>query len=267
MKLLGKLILFLVVVLAVVVLARNTIVKAVVESGVGPATGLPVKLGKLDINFSKTLLDIENFEVKNPSGFHGTSLVEVPKLLVDYNLSDILKGNIHLENIEFDMKQFTVVKNEKGQLNLDSVKALQGTQKPSTEAQGPVSKAPAKPIPVQIDLLTLKIGKVVYEDYSSGSPVTKTFNINFNESYRNITDLNAVARMIVLKAMMSSGISNLVNFDIQGLSGTMTDVLNSSAQMATQKAEAALKATTGEAAAATNSLVKKLKLPFGKSES
>lgn len=233
MKLIGKLILLVITALVALVLARNIVVKAAIENGVRIVTGLPLSMGKLDLNFSKSFVDIENLIIKNPSGFHDTSLVEIPKIFVAYDLPGILKGKTHLKGLEFEMSQFTVVKNEQGALNLDRLKALQGTQKASAQrpAQGP--KAPAKAIPIQIDMMRLKIGKVVYVDYSGGSPATREFRINFDQSYQNITDLNSVARLIVLKAMMSSGISNLVNFDVQGLAGSL---VNTSTQLATRAA-------------------------------
>ena len=299
MKLLWKLIVLVIVVLVVLVLARNVVVKVAVETGVKIVTGMPLSMGKLDLNFQNSFVDLEDLVVKNPSGFQNTSLVEIPKILVSYNLSDILKGNIHLKNIEFDMKQFTVVKNEKGELNLDRLKALQGTQKPSAPAAGQGPKTAAKPMPIQIDMMRLKIGKVVYVDYSWGSPSTKEFLINLDQSFQNITDLNSVVRLIVLKAMMSSGISNLVNFDIGDLEGTLTGAFNTSTKLAAQAAAKSLntlktaaenpstiadqaggvfKGTTGTventAKEVTDgvkntvrSLKNRLKLPFGKSNS
>ena len=218
------------------VLARSLVVKTALEIALPRVTGLPLSLGKLDIGLKPSFVDIEALNLKSPSGFHDTSLVEIPKIRVDYELFGLLKGKAHLKNIEFDMKQFTVVKNEKGQLNLDRLRALQGTQEPSAQTLGAEPKAPAKAIPVQIDVMRLRIGKVVYVDYSSGSPVTKEFPINFNQSFQNITDLNSVVRLIVLKAMVSSGISNLVNFDIGGLEGSVRSLLNTGAGMAGQLA-------------------------------
>ena len=294
MKLLAKLIAFLIVVLVVLVLARNVVIKAAMETGARIVAGMPLSIGKLDIGLSPTLVDIENLVVKNPGGFHDTALVDIPKIFVGYNLPDILKGKVHLENLEFDMKQFTVVKNEKGELNLDRLKALQGTQKPSAQKPSTGPKAPARPIPIQIDMMHLKIGKVVYVDYSSGRPSTKEFLINLDQSYQNITDLNSVVRLIVLKAMMSSGISNLTNFDIGGLQGTLTGAFSGSTKLAAEaaaksldtlktaaanpsalagQAGGVLKGTTGAfqdtakgltsgVTSAASSLKKKIKLPF-----
>ena len=294
MKLLMKLVMALVVVLVVLVLARNVVVKAAVETGVKMATGMPLSMDKLDLNFQNSFVDLENFVVKNPSGFHDTSLVEIPKIFVGYNLSDILKGKVHLNNIEFDMKQFTVVKNERGELNLDRLKALQGIQKTSVPATQEKPKTPAKALPIQIDMMRLKIGKVVYVSYSGGQPSSKEFLINLDQSYQNITDLNSVVRLIVLKAMLSSGISNLVNFNIDGLEGTLTGAFSTSTKLAAEAAaksldilktdaghpsaiagqvEGVLKSTPGAAEStvkevasgvkgAAGSLKNKLKLPF-----
>jgi hypothetical protein len=299
MKLIMKLVMLLAAVLVVLLLARNVVVKAAVENGVRIVTGMPLSLGKLDLNFQKSFIDLEELIVKNPSGFHDTSLVEIPKIFVEYGLSDILKGKAHLKILEFNMRQFTVVKNEKGELNLDRLKALQGTQKAPAQTTKPKPKAPAKPMPVQIDMMRLKIGKVVYVDYSGGQPSTREFRINLDQSYQNITDLNSVVRLIVLKAMMSSGISNLVNFDIGGLEGTLTGAFNTSTKLAARAAAKSLdtlKTAAGDPSAiagqvggvfkstpgavedtakvvaggvkdAASSLKNKLKLPFGKSDS
>jgi hypothetical protein len=228
------LVLVIVLGLTALVFAHNSVAKAAMEIGVRAVTGMPLSMGKFDLNFSKSSVDIENLIVKNPSGFHDTSLLEIPKIFVAYDLSGFFKGEAHLKGLEFEMSQFTVVKNEKGALNLDRLRTLQGTQKPSAQRPGQGSKTPAKPIPIQIDMMRLKIGKVVYVDYASGNPAIREFRINFDQSFQNITDLNSVMRLIVLKAMMSSGISNLVNFDVQGLAGSL---VNDSTQLATWFAE------------------------------
>ena len=261
MKFLWKMVLVVLGVLVALVLARNVVVKVVAEKCVRAVTGMPMSIGKLDLNFANSFVDIENLVVENPDGFHNTALVDIPKIFVGYNFSDILKGKVHLVNLEFSMKQFTVVKNEKGELNLDRLKALQGTQKDQAKTGKPTGQLAEKGMPIQIDKMRLRIGKVVYVDYSGGKPnspsgdsrvnwaspgnlqseenrgqgkpTSKEFLINLDQSFQNITDLNSVVRLIVLKAMMSSGIANLVNFDVQGLAGTLMDT---STQLAMQVA-------------------------------
>jgi hypothetical protein len=240
MKLLMKLVMLVVVVLVVLVLARNVVIKAAMETGARVVAGMPLSIQKFDLDIVHTVVDIEGLLLKNPAGFHDTVLVDIPKIFVAYARASIFSGKVHLKNIEFDMNQFTVVKNEKGELNLDRLKALQGTQKAPAQTTQQKSKTQAKPIPIQIDMMRLKIGKVVYTDYSGGQPSTKEFRINLDQSYENITDLYSVVRLIVLKAMLSSGISNLVNFDIGGLEGTLTGAFTTSTKLAAQAAAKSL---------------------------
>ena len=240
MKLLGKLLMLGVVALVVLVLARNIVIKAAMETGARVVAGMPLSIQKFDLDIVNTSVDIEGLTLKNPAGFHDTALVDIPKIFVSYQRAAIFSGKIHLKNIEFDLKQFTVVKNEKGELNLDRLKALQGTQKAPAKARKEAPEAPAKPIPIQIDMMHLKIGKVVYVDYSSGNPVTKEFLISVDQSYENITDLYSVVRLIVLKAMMSSGIANLTNFDLGGLEGSLTGAFNISSKAAAEAAAKSL---------------------------
>ena len=302
MKKVMDLLLVLVIAVAALVLARNVIVKAAVENGVRAVTGMPMTIKKLDLGLTQPYFDIEGLVVKNPAGFHGTTLVEIPKIFVAYDLQSILKGKIHLTDLEFDLKQFSVVKNEKGRLNLDSLKALQGQRSPQAaqkKAPTQTGKAPA----IQIDNFRLKVGTAAYVDYSGGQPVTKDFNVGLDENYKNITDPNKLVTLIVVKVMMKTPLAMLSGFNLGGLEGSVSGILGSATDMAGQafalgmekvnttqvaaegvavlkgaaqgsgqlagQAEGTLKETastvTGSVKGAASALKNKLKIPFGNS--
>jgi hypothetical protein len=105
-----------------------------------------------------------------------------------------------------------VVKNKNGQLNLDHLKPAG-----SKDASGKTSK-PAKAPQMQIDSLRLKIGKVIYKDYSAGGePSVQVFDLNLDESYSNVSNVNAILPLIVTKALYNTTVGKLVNFDVKGL--------------------------------------------------
>lgn len=284
MKLIGKMLILVLVVLVVLVLARNVIVKSVVEKGVTMVTGLPLTIKKFDLGLTKTYVSIEELVVKNPDGFHDTVFVEIPKILVDYNLSDILKGKLHLEDLVFDMKQFSVVRNEKGALNLDSLKALQKAQQPSQPAPSQGKQEKGQPMAIQIDNFHLKVGKASFVNYSSGQPSVQDFNVGLDEHYQNITDPNKLVALIVVKVMMRTPLAMLSGFNLGGLQTSIAGIAGSAAEVAgkfaaqgidtlkdatgvtTQvagKAEDTLKSTAGTVKDVASSLKSKLKLPFG----
>lgn len=233
MKKIADLFLIIFITLAVLVFARNVIVKVAVENGVRAVTGMPLVIKKLDLGLTQPYFDIGGLVVKNPAGFHDTILVEIPRIFVAYDLSSILKGKIHLTNLEFDLKQFSVVKNEKGLLNLDSLKALQA-QQPSQPGQRSASTKAGKAPAIQIDNFRLRVGTASYIDYSSGSPVTKDFNVGLDEKYTNITDPNKLVALIVWKVMMKTPLAMLSGFSLGGLEGSVSGILGSATDMAGQ---------------------------------
>ncbi len=287
MKKIADLFLVVFITLAILVLARNTVVKAAVENGVRAVTGMPLTIKKLDLGLTQPYFDIEDLVLRNPAGFHSTTFVEIPRIFVAYDLQSILKGKIHLTDLEFDLKQFSVVKNEKRQLNLDSLKALQA-QKPSQPGKKPAPAKAGKAPAIQIDNFRLRVGTASYVDYSGGSPVTKDFNVGLDEKYTNITDPNKLVELIVWKVMMKTPLAMLSGFNLGGLESSVSGILGSATDMAGQsfamgmekvtsasgnvsgqiagQAEGALKETagavTGEVKGAASALKNKLKMPF-----
>lgn len=221
----------LLILLVVLIAGKNVIVKAAVETGVQFVTGLPLKMSKLDIGIVKTLIDIEGLTISNPKGFEDPIMGDIPKIYVDYNLADILKGTIHLESIQLHLNEFLVVKNKAGALNINAIKTVQVQKKEGAKPK-PAPKKGQEP-KIRIDSFQLKIGKVVYKDYSlAGKPVVQTFNLNLNEQFKDIEDINTLTRIILVKIMTGTTIGRLTNFDVSGLSSSVSGALSSSTALA-----------------------------------
>ena len=231
-------------------IGKNLIAQAVIENGVRVLTGLPLKMGRFDFSLLKTNVGIWDLKLYNPAGYPDKVMIQVPEVYIDYELGAFLRGAVHLEEIRIYLKEFAVIKNDKGELNLNSLKALQasqGAKKPAAEAKpepGKKAKAPK----MKIDRLSLRMEKVVYKDYSKGpEPSVKEFNLNVNEQYQDIKNLNYVVGIIVLKMMLHTPLASLTNFDVAGLKSNVSDVLASASKLAdeaTAKASAAVEEAT-----------------------
>lgn len=268
MKVFQKVMIGLVILIVVSFFARNMIVKGIVETGVRSMVGLKLNMGKLDINLSKTFIQIKDLKLFNPSGYPDKIMVDLPEIYIDYNLKSILAGKIHLSEIRLNLKKFFVVKNNKGELNLDTIKNL------SPKEEGEKSKKPEevskekKEQDLQIDLVLLKVGRVVYKDYSQGDePKIKDYNLNLDERFENIQDPATFVGVIVFKTLAKTTIASLTNFDLKGLGSTVTDSLKSVtdtagtvATEASQAAKDAAETLKGTAEGITNVFKK----PFGK---
>lgn len=227
-----KIALFIVAGVVVVgLIAKDIILKAAVEKGVGIVTGLKLNMRSLHVGILKPVVAIKELSLFNPPGFVDKTMIEMPEIYVDYDLPAIIGGKIHLSEVRLALKEFYVVKNAKGELNLDALKTVQA-QKKGEPAKTQKPKAEGKAPGFQIDKLVLSIGKVVYKDYSKGSaPSVKEYQVNLHETYTNVDDPSKLASLIVVKALMGTPIAALSNFDIKGLSGSLGTMENAAKQV------------------------------------
>ena len=203
--------------------AKNVIIKTSVTAGVRTMTGLKLSIRGMDFGIFKTLIGINELQLYNPSGFVDELMFDVPEIYVDYDLGAFMKGRTHLEEVRLHLKEFIVVKNEAGELNLDSLKVVKEEEK---EVIDEGKKEKTKTRELQIDVLELRIDKVVYKDYSKGTPPkVKEYNVNIDDRFENITDPKTFGRLIIVKALKNTTIASLTNFDLgklqRGISGTV----------------------------------------------
>ena len=259
--------------IVLLVLAKNVIAKIAIENGVGLITGLPLKMGKFDFSLLKSSVEIKDMKIKNPSHFPNDVLLDMPEIYVDFNLGDMTKGKIHLEEIRIDLKEFVLVKNADGQLNINQIKAVQKGKQPAVEPAAKAKPAEKGAAPkIQIDSMQLKLGEALFKDYSGGKtePTVTRFPININERYTNITNPNQLVSLIVVKVMMNTPLAALSNFDLGGLQNSVSGALGSSEKLAYEaigqaadlanQADALAKAKVAEAQALLNQATSNLDL-------
>jgi hypothetical protein len=223
-------------------IGKNMIIKTSVTTGVKAMTGLKLSIRSMDVGVFKSLIGINELHLYNPSGFEDKLMMDLPEIYVDYNLGAIIGGKAHLEEVRLDLKEFIVVKNEAGELNLDSLRVVKETEGEVAEKDDG-KKEKTKMPDIQIDLLTLKIDKVIYKDYSKGtSPKVKEFNVNIDERYENITDPQSFVRLIIVKALKNTTIASLANFDIEKLQKGLTEAARKAAEKAMQTPDKAVEA-------------------------
>lgn len=198
-------------------LARGWVAKTAVSAAVRAVTGLSLSIGRLEVGVFRSRIRVERMQLKNPPGFPDPVMVEIPQLYVDYNLIGFFQGRTHLRQLQLELAEFVVIKNRQGRMNLDSLTSVRHAQQKAKEPPpAPQEKAP--PGKFQIDRLHLKIGKVVFKDYTGpGEPAVREFNVGIDESYENITHPVALGSLIVSRALVKTTIASLVDFDLSAL--------------------------------------------------
>jgi len=243
-----KKILFLILLVVVVgvvglVAGRNTVAKMALVGGMKSFADVDLDVKGIHVGLASTDLGVEELKLHNPAGYSDSIMMDMPEFYVDYVLMDILKGNIHLKEIRLHLKEFVVVKNQKGDLNLNSFKSVQESKKEEKTAEQPASSSKTK---LQIDVLKLKIGKVIFKDYSKGGePVVKEYDINIDKEYQNITDPSALSKLILSEALVKTTIAQLANFDVGALTKDVEGLAKSVTSKAGESVEKAAEKGTG----------------------
>jgi len=235
----------------VVIFTRNVIIRASVEKGVKMVTGLTLRMDSFRVGIFKPFLHIRGLKLFSPAGFKDRMMVDMPEIYVDYDRRALLRGKVHLINARIDLKELIVVRNAYGELNLDSLKVVQARKRGAR----PAERMP----PFMIDRLALKIGKVVFKDYSMGTPIVKEFNLAIDETYTNIDDPNALVSLIVVRAIERTSIAALANFNIYDLRGSVQGILANAQQFSGMTGD-----TTQKASQAVETISDTLTSIFGK---
>lgn len=256
--------LFLLIVLSV--FFKNLIAKALVENGVRLATGLSLRIEKLDFSLLEGEIDIKNLELLNPRDFPDRTMIWMPKIYVALEMQSLFKGKPRLRQLDLFLKEFTVVKNPQGETNLNALKTIAGQRKGARKKMEKPREKAAPGGEFGIDRLNLRVDRVIFKDYSKGEPPSiKEFNVNLNESYQKVPNLYFVTSLIVVKTMAKTTIAGLTDLDLTDLQGMVSDRLTLSRKLAADTATLA-EAELKEAADIATLLTKKIKLPFGKEE-
>ena len=243
-----KVVLVLMVIAGVLIAGKNVLVKIVVEKGVKAATGLSLKIKKLDISIVSSHVGITDLRLLNPDGFPEGTMFYASEIFIDYHLRDMLRGKVHLEDLRLNFDQLIIVKNAEGQMNLAALKpkAKSGSKKLAKKNTDEDTKKKAPQI--QIDHLVLKVGKVTYKDYSKGGkPSIREFNINISQEFTDVTDARKLLGLIASRAIAKTALSVPFDLtadilkDVSGAPKQVVDVLKSTA----------------------NAFKDKIKLPFG----
>ncbi|OGW79865.1 MAG: hypothetical protein A3G33_02520 [Omnitrophica bacterium RIFCSPLOWO2_12_FULL_44_17] len=277
MKKLLSVLIIIAIILAGVVLTKNVIMQAAVEKGVRLLTGLELKMSKLNLNLRGTYLRIQDLRLYNPKGSPEPVMIYMPELFVDFSGRGLLSGKLHFATIRLNLQELYIVRNKDGKLNLDALKVKQASAK---EAQKPKVEQKGKAMPIQIDVLALKIGKVGYKDYSLRAiPVIQEFNINLDEEYKNIQNPAYLVSFILTRALMSTPLAALANLNLGNLQslavsqelataavGKATEAVSDLKQQATEvltTMSGSLTETSGAVSEGTQNLAKDLESAAG----
>jgi len=193
---------------------RDFLVKSLIGTITAHITGAPTRVGGLSLSIVRQTLKISNLKMYNPKGFPDGILVDIPKVQASADMFALLKGKMHLKQLDLEIKEIIMVKNKEGKLNVDSLKVV------DDQAGGEEKKKPVKQFSLQIDMLGLGMGRVVSKDYTGGvEPIIKVYDVNLKKSYKNIAGARQLVALIISEPLKAAGIQGAKVYGASMLAG------------------------------------------------
>jgi hypothetical protein len=191
--------------LSVIAVLKDQIIKNTVTMATSQITGAPTTIDSFSLGIIKQTVTVKGFKLYNPPGFPKEIFVDIPAIHVVFVLGDILRKNIHFKEMAISLKELVIIKDKEGKLNVDALKVAEEPQKPKEET---TQKQPTGQMPLQIDLLKLSIGKIIYKDYSKGeTPKIEVYDLGYKQkTYQNITSAQQLVALILSEAMKGTAI-------------------------------------------------------------
>jgi len=209
MKIFKKILLIIVLSLIGMVLFKDQILKATITTAGSKIMGVPLKIERFSFKISSQKILISGMKVYNPKGFPEEPLIYVEKIIVEYDLKALRGGKIHLPLLVLDLKDMVVVKNKNGRLNVDSLPIIQQQSQQKEAGEEKASQKSRAKLDMQIDILKLNVGKVVYKDFSKGDDsAAKAYDVGLKDKeYKNITSIEQLVTLIMAQALKATAIN------------------------------------------------------------
>jgi len=201
-KLLVRIVLVLVALVVVLFLARNFIARKSVEIGTKQLTGFPLDIGSVNLGVFGGVLEVQNLKLMNPPEFKGGTFVDLPLFKVDYYTMSMLSGSPHLKEVNVNLEQVVVVKNEKGETNANVIQERISPAEESESAETKPAPKEEKKQAYRVDLVKVHIGTVIIQDYSKGGKLSeKKMTLNRDIELENVTESTSISALVMKAAL------------------------------------------------------------------
>jgi hypothetical protein len=195
----AKVLLFLAGLFAAAALLWMAFLPAVAEHELSSVTGFNVRLEILAVNPFTGAVKVRGLSVRNPPTYPYPDFVDLRSLDADVAVySSLFSGQVLVDSLDVDLAKLEIVRQKSGRLN--TVELLGGTPPPGGTA------APSRPVKYLVRKLHLKVGRLVVEDVSGANPYEKSYDLNIDQTFTNISDPKQLLVPQLVRSLYSFGL-------------------------------------------------------------
>ena len=202
MKKLGKILLFilglLVILLIAVYFSLGMIVKKVVTGVVPSLTQTTATIDNVDLSLFSGRIAFSDFSIGNPTGFSDQNAFQIKNVLIEFDPKSILTNTIVVNKVSVDGTQITAELNQKGDINLNTLYQ-------------------------NINAFTNK-GTATPETAKTETPATQSTQSGKGVSLKQLSVTDSAINLVVLKQSMQIPLPN-INYVDQGKRRSISETI------------------------------------------
>ena len=220
MKKMNKIFLIIAIVIVGILIVKDIVIQNVITSVGSNIVGAKLHVGSFSSNIFTQKVRMKDIKLYNPLGFPKEYLIDIPEVGVDYDLGALLGGKLHLPLVVLNVNEMVIVKNDKGELNVDSLKVVKDAKNQPKKGKDEKSK-PQEAMSMKIDLLKLNFNRVVYKDYANGpEPTIQVFEVALKDkAFENITSPQEMVTLILVQGMGPTAIKGAAIYAAAAMTG------------------------------------------------
>lgn len=182
---------------AVVSLAWMALLPKYAEHELHEMTGFDVKVKVLSANPFSGRLYIQDLVANNPTGYPSPDFIGVHSLQADVDVLSLVFGDeARLGGLDLNVGTLCVIRRHDGRTNVgDCAAALSPPRAPG-----------ARPARFLIKHLHIRLESLVVEDDTGSKPDRKTYNLNIDHTYNNVTDARQLLVPDVVHTLYAFGL-------------------------------------------------------------
>jgi hypothetical protein len=203
-----RLFLVLVVLVVALLLLKDVLLKAFLESRIQLETGLETRISHFELGLLNPTVTLRDCTLYNSAEFGGSPMLRIPELHLEYDRSAAALSQVHLKLLRLNLAELNIIENQQGQTNVFGVLGGLGSvifNDPRT------SKTNSFPPGFKgIDTLNLTLGNINFinlKDPRRNRQLALGVTNEIIQNVRSPQDLNP----LLLKLLFRTGISVFSN--------------------------------------------------------
>ncbi len=194
---------------------KDLVIQSALTRAIRTAAGVDAKIGYLATNIFTQSVTVRNMKLLNPPGFAaGEVMADIPLVEVKVDVPALFGNTLHVPYMRLEVREARVIRGRDRQYNINLMKPSPGTASATQPRQDhPAGTAAGKAWNIRFDLVSLNIGKITMEDYSSGKDKPRTTVVEMHQKDVTIRDVTSLAQFgsdFLFQTVAPAGIDSIL---------------------------------------------------------